>query len=176
MVGQPRAESVRTKPRRSRFVQPQLGGVNFSYANLRGVNFTGANLSCANLRYADLTGADLTGTDLTGALLTGIIMIGTTSRDLSQLNWIERELVLTGQLPFIPKWLFPPFTEEPFIAKTEKGDRVAQGQEMQSMSTRDWCSLEPTRKQMLMDYAEWLGHNIDDWLARGALDRCPIEG
>ena len=103
-------------------------------------------------------------------------MIGTTSRDLSQLNWIERELVLTGQLPFIPKWLFPPFTEEPFIAKTEKGDRVAQGQEMQSMSTRDWCSLEPTRKQMLMDYAEWLGHNIDDWLARGALDRCPIEG
>ena len=141
------------------------GGVNFSYANLRGVNFTGADLRRANLRYADLTGADLTGADLTGADLTGTDMTGTTSRDLSNLNWIELELALTVELPFIPKWLFPPFTEDVFILRAEKGDRVAQWQEMLSMGTGEWCELEPTRKQMLRDYAEWLGLKTDDWLA-----------
>ncbi len=143
-------------------------GVNFAYANLRGVNFRGALLRRANLRHADLTGADLTGANTTRA----------TFKDLSRHNWIDRELVLTGQLPLIPNWLFPPQTEEPFVANTKKGDRVAQGQEILGLSDEDWCWLKPTQKLMLMDYAEWLGNNIDDWLdeqqeVRRALDRCP---
>jgi len=150
------------------------GGVNFSYANLRGVNFTGANLRRANLRHADLTGANLTGADLTGADLTGADLTKAVFKDLSNLNWIELELALTGQLPPIPTWLFPPITSEPFVANTDKGDRVAPGQEMLSFSTREWCGLKPERQLMLMDFAEWLGNNADDWLAPGALDHCPL--
>jgi len=146
--------------------------VNFAYANLRGVNFRGANLRQANLRHADLTGADLTGADLTDADLTGAVTTGATFKDLSRLNWIDRELVLTGELPLIPHWLFSPVTEEPFVWNAEYGDRVAQGQELR-VSAQDWCWLNPTRKLTLMEYAEWLGNNTDDWLERGALDRCP---
>ncbi len=150
------------------------GGINFSFANLREADFRGAILVRANLRHADLTGADLTGADLTGADFTGADLTGASFRDLSQLNWIDRELVLTGQLPPIPDWLFPPIAEESFVEKTEKGDRVAQGQEMLRWSGADWCRLTPTRKLMLRDYAVWLGDNIDDWLVRGARDRCPL--
>jgi len=149
--------------------------VNFAYANLRGVNFRGANLRQANLRHADLTGADLTGADLTDADLTGAVTTGATFKDLSRLNWIDRELVLTGELPLIPHWLFSPVTEEPFVWNAEYGDRVAQGQELR-VSAQDWCWLNPTRKLTLMEYAEWLGNNTDDWLERGALDRCPLAG
>ena len=91
------------------------GGVNFSFANLRGANFKGAILVRANLRHADLTGVDFTGADLTGADLTGADISGATFRDLSGLTWIDRELVLTGELPRIPNWLFPPLAEERFI-------------------------------------------------------------
>ena len=148
-------------------------GVNFAYANLRGVNFRGALLRRANLRHADLTGADLTGADLSGADLTGAETNGAIFRDLSTLNWIDRELALTGELPRIPDWLFPPITSEPFVWKAEKGDRVAKWQELR-LSAQDWCWLKPTKKLMLMDYAGWLGNDIDDWLERGALDRCPL--
>ena len=149
--------------------------VNFAYANLRGVNFRGANLRYANLRHADLTGADLTGADLTDADLTGANTTGATFKDLSRLNWIDRELVLTGELPLIPHWVFSPVTEEPFVWNAEYGDRVAQGQELE-LSAQEWCGLNPTRKLTLMGYAEWLGDNIDDWLERGGLDRCPLGG
>ncbi len=149
--------------------------VNFAYANLRGVNFRGANLRQANLRHADLTGADLTGADLTDADLTGAVTTGATFKDLSRLNWIDRELVLTGEQPLIPHWLFSPVTEESFVWDAEYGDRVAQGQELR-VSAQDWCWLNPTRKLTLMEYAEWLGNNTDDWLERGALDRCPLAG
>ena len=154
------------------------GGVNFAYANLRGVDFTGAILRGANLRHANLTGADLTGADLTGADLTGAETTGATFRDLSQLNWIDRELVLTGQLPPIPNWLFPPIVEEPFLAKAEKGDRVAPGQEFWLLSRGEWCGLSATQRLMVMDYAVWLGNTISDWLEeqhaiQSSLDRCP---
>ena len=78
------------------------GGINFAYANLRGADFTGAILSDSNLGHADLTGADLTGADLTGA-----ITDWATFRDLSNLNWIDRQLVLTGELPPIRDEFFP---------------------------------------------------------------------
>ncbi len=148
------------------------GGVNFSFANLRGADFSGAILRRVNFRNADLTGADLTGADLAGADFTGAEITGASFKDLSELDWIERELVFTGQLPSIPNWL------EPFVANTEKGDLVAKGQEISIVSTEDWCWLKPTEKLMLMDYGVWLGNNIDDWLdeqydIRGAMDRCP---
>ena len=154
------------------------GGVNFAFANLRGVDFSGSILRRANLRHADLTGANLTGADLAGADLTGADTTGTIFRDLSGLDWIERHLVLKGELPLIPNWLFPPKTSEPFVDKAGKGDRVAQGQKIMRLSIQDWCGLHQTHKLMLMDYAVWLGNDIDDWLEkqygiRAALDRCP---
>ncbi len=154
------------------------GGVNFAFANLRGADFTGAILRYANLRHADLTGADLTGADLTGADLTGADTTRATFRDLSRLNWIDRELVLTGQLPLLPNWFFPPLAEEHFVTNAEKGDRVAQGQELSLLSRGEWCPLSGTERLMVMDYAVWLGNNKNDWLdeqtwIKWAWDRCP---
>ena len=154
------------------------GGINSAYANLRGADFTGAILSGSNLRHADLTGADLTGADLAGADLTGAITDGATFRDLSDLNWIERELVVTGELPPIRNEFFPPRVEQRIVANTRKGDRVAQGQKINAVSDEDWCSLSATGRLMLKDYAVWLGNDISDWLdeqhkIRWAMDRCP---
>lgn len=152
------------------------GGVNFSYANLSGADFTGAILRLANLRHADLTGADLTGADLSGADLTGADTTGATFRDLSDLNWIDREVVLTGELPRIPNWFFPPLTEEPIVTNAEKGDRVAQGQEFW-VGGKDWCGLKDTQRLMLMDYVVWQGQTISDWVdsqrLTSVMDRCP---
>ncbi len=154
------------------------GAVNFSFANLRKVDFTGAILRYANFRHADLTGADLTGADLTGADFTGAETKGAIFRDLSNLNWIDRELVLTGELPRIPNWFFPPLAEERFIGNAEKGDRVAQRQEFWLLSRGEWCGLSPTERLMVMDYVGWLGNDTSDWLdeqkeIRRAWDRCP---
>ena len=153
------------------------GPVNFSFANLREVDFTGAILRYANFRHADLTGADLTGADLTGADLTSAETTGAIFKDLSDLNWIERELVLTGELPRIPNWFFSPPAEEHFIWNARKGDRVAQGQEFGLLSRGEWCELSPTERLMVMDYVEWLGNDTSDWLdeqkeIQRAWDRC----
>ncbi len=153
------------------------GEVNFAYSNLSGVNFTGAILNRANLRHVDLTGADFTGADLSGADFTGADITGATFKDLSSLNWIERELILTGELPRIPKWFFPPLAEDRLVWNTKKGDRVAQGQKLRRLSSWDWCDLNAMERLMVKDYALWLGNNIDDWLdeqkIRDALVRCP---
>ena len=154
------------------------GGTNFAFANLRGADFTGAILRRAKLRNADLAEADFTGADLAEADFTGADITGAVFKDLSQLNWIDRELLLTGQLPPIPDWLFPPRTEEPVVAKTEKGDRVAQGQEFWLLRRGEWCGLSPTERLMVMDYVVWLGNDTSDWLdergeIRWAMDRCP---
>jgi len=154
------------------------GGINFAFANLRKVDFTGAILRYANFRHADLTGADLTGADLTGADFTGAETKGAIFRDLSNLNWIDRELVLTGELPRIPNWFFPPLAEERFIGNAEKGDRVAQGQEFWLLSRGEWCGLSPTERLKVMDYVVWLGNDTSDWLdeqkeIRRAWDLCP---
>jgi hypothetical protein len=154
------------------------GGINFAFANLRGADFTGAILRFANFRHADLAGADLTGADLTGADLTGAETEGAIFRDLSDLNWIERELVLTGDLPRIPNWFFSPPAEEHFIWNAKKGDHVAQGQEFGLLSRGEWCELSPTERLMVMDYVAWLGNDTSDWLdeqkeIQQAWDRCP---
>ena len=153
------------------------GEINFAFANLRGADFTGAILRRANLRNADLTGANFTGADLAGADFTGADITGASFKDLSKLDWIERELVLTDELPRIPNWFFHPLAEEPFLLKAEKGDRVEQGQKFW-IDDRDWCDLEATQRLMVMDYVEWLGTTIDDWLdeqnrIRLVWDRCP---
>ncbi len=154
------------------------GAVNFSFANLREVDFTGAILRYANFRHADLTGADLTGADLTGADFTWAETRGAIFRVLSKLNWIDREIILTGDLPRIPDWFFPPHAEERFIWSAEKGDRVAQGQEFWQWTRAEWCALSPTERLMVMDYVGWLGNDTSDWLdeqnfIRSAWDRCP---
>ena len=97
--------------------------------------------------------------------------------EVSQLNWIERELVLTGQLPRIPDWFFPPLADERFLAKAKKGDRVAQGQKFW-IGDEDWCGMSATKRLMVMDYVVWLGTTISVWLEerdeiRWAMDRCP---
>lgn len=64
------------------FTAIELGAVNLSYANLKGIDLSYADLSAADLQGANLRGADLSyanfrEANLTGADLRGAIAIGT---------------------------------------------------------------------------------------------------
>jgi hypothetical protein len=82
----------------------------------------------------------------------------TTATDLRTLNWIDRELRLTGQLPLIPAWLVP------LVSGAKSGDRVAKGQQPLAGITA-WCQrLTPSQRWMYLEFVAWQGHNVADWL------------
>ena len=106
--------------------------------------------------------------------------------DLSQLNWIERELYLTGELPLIPEWMPKGILEGPH----EPG-RISRQLEVKAPSVQTWCELLPSQRLKLMELVVWEGQDIYDWVyyvtktspapygggvAVHWLDRCPPAG
>ena len=94
--------------------------------------------------------------------------------DLAQLDWIERNNYVDGELPPIPDWLAP------LVDDAEDGDTV-EGQTVLIPTAEQWChTLLPSERLKLLDYVVWLGYHYEDWVWQVGraigddwLSRCP---
>ena len=87
--------------------------------------------------------------------------------DLATLNWIDRELYLTGELPFVPEWLMAVLKGgeiEPNPSWAPTAVRLSKEISFRALSAQGWCRLLPSQRRALLELVVWQGHNLDDWL------------
>ena len=87
--------------------------------------------------------------------------------DLSQLKWMDREYVLTGQYPLVPEWLEAIiFHQTPEGRLTRKLTPGLEDQPLRSPSSQYWCQrLKPSERLKLLEYVVWMGFHLQDWMA-----------
>jgi hypothetical protein len=119
---------------------------------------------------------------------------------LSSTNWIEL-VHAEGLLPLIPEWLEPYVIGDSEYAQTlvlsaaargafpppPPGETCAlpravwQGQEFTQIPSQAWCQFSPTQRFAVLEYADWLGNNIYDWIDQQSgiqvvWNQCPPAG